>query len=147
VVVTHAYEGGHPDHDGMAYAVHRAVARLAEPRPVILDMAYYRLGPGGETLVQDFAPEPGNLPVQVTLTPEERELKMRMLDAHRSQRDVLALFPEPVETLRAAPAEDFGVLPNAGRLWYAQRGWDWDGARWLAAVERAERDLARGTPP
>jgi LmbE family N-acetylglucosaminyl deacetylase len=147
VVITHAHEGGHPDHDATAFAVQRAVARLPEPRPVILEMPAYRLGPNGEMLVQDFAPEPGNLPVQFALTPDERERKMRMLAAHRSQRDVLALFREPTETLRVAPRYDFSILPNGGRLWYAQRGWGWDGERWLAAVERADRDLAEVAPP
>ena len=28
VVVTHAYEGGHPDHDAVAFAVHAAVAEV-----------------------------------------------------------------------------------------------------------------------
>lgn len=42
VVVTHAYEGGHPDHDAAAFVVHAAVARLAPAhRPVVLEMAGY----------------------------------------------------------------------------------------------------------
>src|SRR5712671_1244219 len=39
-VITHAYEGGHPDHDAAAFAVHAACRLAAEPPP-ILEMALY----------------------------------------------------------------------------------------------------------
>ena len=39
-VITHAYEGGHPDHDAAAFAV-RAACRLAAEPPPILEMALY----------------------------------------------------------------------------------------------------------
>jgi LmbE family N-acetylglucosaminyl deacetylase len=39
VLFTHAYEGGHPDHDGVAFAVHAAVALLPEEaRPEIIEI-------------------------------------------------------------------------------------------------------------
>jgi LmbE family N-acetylglucosaminyl deacetylase len=39
-VFTHAYEGGHPDHDSAAFAVH-AARRLADYPPVIIEMPFY----------------------------------------------------------------------------------------------------------
>src|SRR5581483_3247563 len=48
-VLTHPYEGGHPDHDAVAFAVHTAAAGLAPVvRPVLLEMPYYHAGPAGE---------------------------------------------------------------------------------------------------
>ena len=39
-VFTHAYEGGHPDHDAAAFAVH-AACRLADAPPAIIEMPFY----------------------------------------------------------------------------------------------------------
>src|SRR6185437_9724842 len=39
-VFTHAYEGGHPDHDAVAFAVH-AACRLSDIPPAIVEMPYY----------------------------------------------------------------------------------------------------------
>ncbi len=43
VILTHAYEGGHPDHDATAFAVHAATRLLAANQPIlIVEMPYYR---------------------------------------------------------------------------------------------------------
>src|SRR5262249_10240037 len=50
LVLTHAYEGGHPDHDACAFAVQLACERLAargRPAPVRLEFAEYHRGPSG----------------------------------------------------------------------------------------------------
>lgn len=144
VAFTHAYEGGHPDHDATAFAVHEAVRHLpADRRPAIVEMPFYRLGAQGELLVQNFAPVPGIIPVQLALGEAEVARKRAMLAAHESQREVLALFAEPVERFRSALRHDFDVLPNEGRLWYEDRGWGWTGERWLACVAAARRALAK----
>src|SRR4051794_12273490 len=48
VIFTHPYEGGHPDHDACAFAVHHAV-RLCQSAggqaPVIIEGAFYNAGP------------------------------------------------------------------------------------------------------
>ena len=40
VVFTHAYEGGHPDHDAAAFAVY-AACRLVDAPPAIVEMPFY----------------------------------------------------------------------------------------------------------
>jgi N-acetylglucosamine malate deacetylase 2 len=56
VVFTHAYEGGHPDHDAVAFATHIAV-RMTQacgaPSPIIVEMPLYR-GEQGRMAVQSF---------------------------------------------------------------------------------------------
>jgi N-acetylglucosamine malate deacetylase 2 len=49
VIVTHSYEGGHPDHDACAFAVHHALELTrAQPVPVIVEASFYHIGPQGE---------------------------------------------------------------------------------------------------
>ncbi len=129
VVVTHAYEGGHPDHDSAAFAVRAAVELLRRGRqqatPEIVEMALH----------QGFLPPTGTEEA-LELSPEERELKARMLESFVTQRDLLARQPPPVrEVFRPAPRCDFGRPPHPGPLQYEISGAPIDGGRW--------RDLAR----
>jgi LmbE family N-acetylglucosaminyl deacetylase len=44
-VITHAYEGGHPDHDSVAFAVH-AAGRLIDHPPTIIEFPLYHRAAG-----------------------------------------------------------------------------------------------------
>lgn len=141
-VLTHAFEGGHPDHDACAVAVHLACrilrARGVEP-PVLIEMPYYTLGQDGWRL-QRFSD--ALLPETVIeLRPHERLLKKAMLAAHSSQAAVLSLFPIEVERFRCSPSYDFTRLPNGGLLLYERQSWGMTGARWLESVGKALHDL------
>ncbi len=46
-VLTHAYEGGHPDHDAVAFAVHAAARRAAGMGRPIVEMPFYHAAPDG----------------------------------------------------------------------------------------------------
>ena len=170
IVLTHAYEGGHPDHDATAFAV-QAATRIMEltaadafrqqnsPRldlyhddggpgavstgfPVIVEFALYRLGPDGGWLRQSFADERGSTVLR--LNPAERELKRRMIAAHATQRETLDGFGVADEWFRPAPAHDFTQLPNDGALLYERYGWGLTGVRWreLVAATQAELGLS-----
>jgi N-acetylglucosamine malate deacetylase 2 len=148
VVVTHPYEGGHPDHDACAFAVHAACALLARrgsPVPAIVEMTSYHAGPGG-LVTSTFLERPGLEGATLTLDPAERSAKRRMVACFTTQQQVLAAFPIEVERFRLAPAYDFTRPPHAGRLFYENFEWGVDGARWrslaheaLAALGLAER--------
>jgi LmbE family N-acetylglucosaminyl deacetylase len=131
-VVTHAYEGGHPDHDATALAVHAAVRRSPA---AIIEMAGYHAGPDG-IAVGDFLPHAGTASVTLTLSPAQCALKRRMLDCFVTQRAVLAAFPVGTERLRPAPDYDFIQPPHAGRLFYENFPWGLSGEhfRQLAAA-------------
>ncbi|MBP2312591.1 PIG-L deacetylase family protein [Azospirillum soli] len=140
VVLTHAYEGGHPDHDATAFAVHAACALLDGAAPSIVEMAGYH-GADGMTNVQEFLPAPG-IPVHtVTLDPAARRLKRRMLDAHASQAATLAPFRDDVEQFRRAPAYDFTTPPHPGLLNYDRFPWGMTGERWRGLAAEALRTL------
>lgn len=142
LVLTHAYEGGHPDHDATAFAVNAAAHVLwRQKQPVaVIDMPFYRLGPHG-MLTQSFSGEPRRFQVTVPLTAKERALKRRMVAAHETQRRTLAPFSVDVERFRPAPAYDFSALPNGGRLLYEAHDWGMTGERWLRLAGAALREL------
>ena len=145
VVITHAYEGGHPDHDATAFAVHGAVGliRSRRDRPTIIEMPLYRAGPDGWA-AQSFVPDTYNQEVVVDLSQGERDLKRRMFDAFASQRHVLVRFSAETERFRAAPSYDFLQLPNGGDLHYERMGWGMTGARWLELSRAALAELGQG---
>jgi LmbE family N-acetylglucosaminyl deacetylase len=142
VVLTHAYEGGHPDHDATAFAAN-AAARLAgaSERPLVVEMPFYRAGPEG-LVNQMFLFEPDTPELALWLDRGERALKRRLYEAHASQQDVLARFPIGVERFRLAPERDFRALPNGGRLHYETQDWGLSGERWLALAAEARSALA-----
>ena len=139
IVITHAYEGGHPDHDAVCWAVHAAHRHLTDARPVLIDVPLYRLGSDGDWLRQSFGGDDGEIILR--LAPAERDWKARMIAAHATQAGTLAGFGVADEPYRIAPAYDFARLPNGGALLYEHYGWGLTGARWLDLVAEATGEL------
>jgi LmbE family N-acetylglucosaminyl deacetylase len=145
VVLTHAYEGGHPDHDSVAFAAHAACALMiarGEP-PAIIEMPLYRLGEA-DWAVQLFIPEPDAPETIVYLGPDECRLKGAMFAAFVSQGHVLPRFSLDKEPFRLAPRYDFWRLPNNGALLYERLEWGMTGARWLELAGAALAELRSG---
>lgn len=109
VVITHAYEGGHPDHDACAFAVHAARPKL------LYEMPLYH-AENGRFVAGTFIDRRDE--IVIALDEEQRALKRRMFDCYATQRDVLAQFPIDYERFRRAPAYDFTKPPHEGPLWY-----------------------------
>jgi LmbE family N-acetylglucosaminyl deacetylase len=138
-VLTHSYEGGHPDHDATAFAVHTA-RRLLEGEftrpPEVLELTSY-YSRGGQMVTSDFLPFRGYGVRTVRLSKEERELKRRMFDCFVTQQEVLRWFPIGVERYRAAPPYDFTCPPHEGRLHYEYFSWGIKSARWRTLAHEA----------
>jgi|SRR5579883_617514 LmbE family N-acetylglucosaminyl deacetylase len=120
-VLTHPYEGGHPDHDACAFAVHAAVSQIeSRLRPVIIEAAFYHAGPAGiET--GSFLPLPLSLSmIERRLSNAEQQFKKKLLHCFRSQRETLQYFGTEIERYRIAPTYDFTQPPHSGRLFYEQ---------------------------
>jgi LmbE family N-acetylglucosaminyl deacetylase len=143
-VVTHAYEGGHPDHDAVALAVHAAAALVRKSGavpPTILEAAVYS-GAGDSPALQSFLPHPDAGPViSLELTPEERDLKRGMFRSHVTQQRVLSSFKVAQEQFRLAPRYHFSAPPHAGRLGFDRFRWRLTGKTWRKAAWRAIREL------
>jgi LmbE family N-acetylglucosaminyl deacetylase len=148
VALTHAYEGGHPDHDAVTFAVH-AAARLrgiCGQSVTIVEMPYYAEGDDGMA-VQKFVATSGGSEIELRLDERERAVKRRMIAAHATQQSVLVPFATDVERFRPAPAYDFTRLPNGGRLYYERYEWGMTGERWRTLAHDALNQLELdGTP-
>ncbi len=146
VVLTHAYEGGHPDHDAVAFAVHaaRRLAASERSRIGILEMPSYHADSAG-WVRQRFPPAPRRPELAIRLTEGERALKRRMFVAHVTQRDTIFSFALDCERFRIAPDYDFRALPNGGRLLYEQYPWGMTGPRWQELAREALANLGLET--
>ena len=131
-VLTHPYEGGHPDHDACAFAVHCAVRSIAETMrmkpPVILEAPFYHAGDDGAMRTGAFLPfTPETLSVTVELTQSESTRKRSRLACFVSQKATLAQFGTEKESFRVAPTYDFTAPPHAGQLLYERYQWGMTG--------------------
>lgn len=147
-IVTHAYEGGHPDHDATCFAVHAAcqiVARSGTSLPGLVEMTGY-FGRGHERVTGSFLPS-NRMPVVAELDEADRARKRRMLLCHKSQGDLIDAFPVERECFRRAPDYDFRQPPHSGRLFYEHHDFGLDGARWRDLAATALRGLGDAPPP
>ncbi len=150
VVVTHPYEGGHPDHDACAFAVHTAVRQMAatgEQTPLIVEAAFYHQGPQGGIETGVFLPGSGPAAVEHWLSPEERERKQALLASFPTQRETLQFFPVDVERFRIAPAYNFAERPHPGKLFYEYFLWGMTGDRFCSEARAAQERLLREAAP
>lgn len=136
-IVTHCVEGGHPDHDATAAAVHLAAALVPAPPP-ILEVPLYRPGPDGP-LVQDLPDGPPG--IELPLPPPIVDLKRRMFAAHATQARVLSAFRPDREIIRPAPPLDFRTPPNGGCVNYPAFQPDLTTETWLARLVAARAEL------
>jgi LmbE family N-acetylglucosaminyl deacetylase len=149
VVLTHAYEGGHPDHDAVAFASHLA-KRIYDQRNgsffTLLEFTGYHAGNGGMR-TYEFLTGAGGTPQTKPLTARERKLKIRMLREFKSQAKTLAPFMNPkFELFREAPHYDFCRAPHAGTLFYEKFDWGVNGCEWRKlAAHAGSRWLNRKT--
>lgn len=149
VVLTHPYEGGHPDHDATAFAASAACLLLTpggQSSPEILEYSSYH-GCADGVAVSDFIPSAHDQVVTSCLSPEQRELKREMFAAYRSQRAVLSMFPIDVERFRRAPAYNFTTPPHVGKLYYENFDRGIDGERWRAQAGEALKSLGLARAP
>jgi LmbE family N-acetylglucosaminyl deacetylase len=125
LILTHAYEGGHPDHDAAAFICHAAAelhAREGLPKPWIVEMPLYRRG-GDDRVNGRFLPPIGPDAWTLVLDREALARKRHALGAFVTQRHVVSAFDPGVERYRTAPAHDFLRPPHPGVLHYEHEGW------------------------
>lgn len=136
VVATHAYEGGHPDHDAVALAVALAVRRMAQP-PARVEFASYHLV-NDERVWARFWPDPAH-PEHVRAFSDQDAARVdAALAAHATQAAVINGWRPRIERWRAAPDYNFAAPPPPGACLYDRFGWAMTSARWRAlAAETA----------
>jgi N-acetylglucosamine malate deacetylase 2 len=115
IVLTHAFEGGHPDHDAVAFAV----AQTARDTDIV-EMPYYRLGSSGPLSQCFFEVDGAGEAHRTALTEDERKRKKLMIAAFKTQVAPLSKVSTEFETFRLAPQYDFSSEPNDGRIYYKE---------------------------
>jgi N-acetylglucosamine malate deacetylase 2 len=106
LVLTHAFEGEHPDHDAVAFAIGSARARMRGKAPIVLEMPFYRKAQGRDGWVRETF-DGGDGAVRLELTDDERARKAEMLAVYETQRQTFADFGVRDEFYRVAPNYDF----------------------------------------
>jgi LmbE family N-acetylglucosaminyl deacetylase len=142
-VFTHPYEGGHPDHDATAFAVHSArelLLKQSPGAPELWEFTSYHAG-SSDMKTLEFLPAPASTVVDIKLEGGARTLKRHMFECFPTQRGILAHFPISSEKIRQAPSYNFVAAPHAGKLFYEQFDWGIDGPRWRKLAEEALRRL------
>lgn len=138
LVVTHPYEGGHPDHDATAFAVRAALRLLAEGRagvPMLVEAAFYHAA-GGLPRHGEFIPG-GNEEHVVRLDERAVARKRAMRDCHASQARALRPFSLETERFRLAAPCSFLAPPHDGPLHYERQPWKMTGTRFCALARDA----------
>ena len=147
VIFTHPFEGGHPDHDSCAFAVHHAVRLLpVHARPLIIEAAFYHSGPNGNQVGTFLPAEQPVHEAELRLTPEELRRKRELLHLFASQRKTLAGFPLAVERFRIAPEYDFSRPPHAPPVLYDSFSWGTTSAEFARRAREAESILNQYIP-
>jgi LmbE family N-acetylglucosaminyl deacetylase len=141
-VMTHPYEGGHPDHDATACAVHAALYGLSQrgpaeggaSGPALLEFASYH-ALGDELALGEFIPDRQHVMTEVPLGEIERQRKLELLCCHATQQAVWQAFPLHRENFRVAPRYDFREPPGAP-FHYDRVDWGTSGAQFLELARR-----------
>jgi LmbE family N-acetylglucosaminyl deacetylase len=151
-LLTHAYEGGHPDHDACAFLV----SLLAEKSQVpAWEMPLYHRADGDRALQQFIAREgiKKSDVLEIDPTPDEVRRKRAMIEAYGSQGDIIHHFGAGKELFRRQPAYDFTRPPHPGMLNYEEWRWPMTGkevsgtfAEMLAQTNRelGRKSMSRG---
>lgn len=143
IIVTHPYEGGHPDHDATAFATHAAMRLLKlngfKP-PALFEMG---LHPSADfkAKVPDFLPGTEREITTLLLDDRAKEMKQRMFACFETQRESLDASPIGPEKFRQPVAYDFTSPPQEGKLHYERFDWAPTRQEWLSLACAALADL------
>src|SRR5256885_15521760 len=126
IVITHPYEGGHPDHDATCFAVHMACRQVGR---FVMEMTCYH-NENGKFRAGRFLDEDRAHMLRIPLTVRDQKRKHSLLQCYTTQQQVLAGFPLEDESFRLAPQYDFTAPPHRGALYYELFDWGMTGDRW-----------------
>jgi LmbE family N-acetylglucosaminyl deacetylase len=143
-IMTHAYEGGHPDHDSVCLTVHASLA-LAGGSVPILELTSYHRGPKGPRFGV-FLPNSTRPARRHRLSPLERALKRNLLDCYKTQSRFLSNVSLDEERFRLAPSYGFTRPPHRGAPLYEDFGWQVSIGEWLDAAHWLKQQLCLEGP-
>ena len=134
VVITHAFEGGHPDHDALALVLASVLGRRRARHvhtPVLVEFAGYWQNESGSLVTNRFGPPSNGGERQLRMSTPIRRQKNDLLGCFRMPQHLPQAFDTREEWIRPAPAYDFRARPNVGRVWYDQFDWPVRSDHWI----------------
>lgn len=143
-VISHDFEGGHPDHDATAFVVYAACHLMRQGGvrpPKVLEFPLYHLRKRC-LIVQQFA-SAGEAATsrELPLDDAAAAVKRRMLSQYLTQRRTLSVFAAAEERVRIALKRSFLALPNGGEVYYAYFNWGLRPDDWAPLAANASREL------
>ena len=104
-LLTHAYEGGHIDHDACSFIVSHAAGALSLRR---FEFPLYSTNENGKGTFQQFR-DPGASLIECRLSPAETARKRAALAAYKSQPGLASFFDLSTERIRPATRTDYSI--------------------------------------
>lgn len=145
VVLTHSYEGGHPDHDCASFIVSKALKVFTLSRGHT-NIRHFEFSGYHEhnSLIETGTFKTGSGTVITVSLPEyNKNLKKMMIDCFVSQKEMLSIFNIEKEVFRIAPVYDFSRPPHSGKLLYEIMDWGLNSSKWRAVVEQVSQEIDR----
>ncbi len=118
IILTSAYEGGHPDHDSCSFIAFVVGAMSGLP---VWEVPLYHRRPDGVLVYQRFADQLGT-EIRVQPTSREAAAKRAMLAVYRSQPELDVFAASEVEYVRLQHTYDYS-RPPARIINYERWGW------------------------
>jgi LmbE family N-acetylglucosaminyl deacetylase len=142
VIVTHPYEGGHPDHDACAFAVHSALELIrAQPVPLIIEASFYHAGQQGIETGTFLHTGHQTEELLYQLSPAEQRNKAALFACFETQQSMLQYFPLTHERFRIAPSYDFTTPPHGEPVFYDRFSWGMTSQRFCELTRHAQARL------
>jgi N-acetylglucosamine malate deacetylase 2 len=142
LIITHPYEGVHPDFDGTAFAV-QCACELLENDGISVPVRIEAAGAcemDGRLVLGRFLTERNTETATIRLDPSKQRLKRSLLECLRTQQEALQGLDIQSETFRIAPVYDFSKAPHDGVLRYEADS-QMSGRRWRKLAAEALRVL------
>lgn len=102
-IISHAYEGGHIDHDACSFLANYAAKALSLER---FEFPLYWKDGHGRDVFQEFRNVQEGA-IFLNLSEAEIAIKNNMLAAYETQREIVAMFSPNVEKFRPPPCYDY----------------------------------------
>lgn len=133
VVITHPYEGGHPDHDACSLLVYAACSLIEASNnkaPVRAEFASYHMRQSKLVAGEFWGPASSELVIR--LDEAKQKIKRAALNFFSSAQPIISKFPISTERVRFAPRYEFSAPPPPIETQYDVCGKNWriDGRRW-----------------
>jgi LmbE family N-acetylglucosaminyl deacetylase len=132
-IISHAYEGGHLDHDACSFLATHGAAELSLPH---FEFPLYWSDANGNVVRQTFrdsamSASTANRKIELHLTESEIHLKRKMLAEYHTQRGTVSSFAPEVERFRLAgtsadrfhspPCRDYLFQERRPRFYHTRR--------------------------